>query len=171
MYNGIELNEARLLANNIVFSLAAVLLIAVGVAAWAAFRNKDAAKNCERMRQLHSRAETDPIAQKRLKRMQRKHKNGQRKTIVDKIVTFSLIAILLCVSLFVAVIPGWTDYIQKDYVVYTGEIEVVDDQRAPRIILQDGTVISGDLGLDDGEYSETIVYSKRTKMLVGILTN
>ena len=168
MYEGIVINEVKLLTNNIVFSLAALFMVALGVVAWLIFRNKENAKNRERMRDLQSRAETDPIAEKRLKRMQRKHKNSRRKTIVDEIVIFFLIAILFLVSLFVAVIPGWTDYIKKDYVVYSGEMKVVDDIRSSRIILQDGTVISGGFWLDEGKHCETIVYSKRTKVLVGI---
>ena len=43
---------------------------------------------------------------------------------MDKVLIFSLLLVLFSITLFVAVIPGWTDYVKKDYVVYGGDLSV-----------------------------------------------
>lgn len=171
MYNGIEINEARLLANNIVFSFILLFMIAVSVVAYFSFRNKEHSKNAERIKILREKALTDPIAEKRLRKMERKHKHLKNYRLKNNI-SLALIILLTLLYLFVAVIPGWTDYIQKDYVVYGDDSPkdyvVHSELRKSTILLDDGTVLHGTPGLDEGAYHGRIVYAKRTKILVGI---
>lgn len=70
--------------------------------------------------------------------------------------------------LFLCVIPGWTDYILKDYEIYDGEFEVVRYTRRNYIIFEDGTSISGSLGMERGTYNRKIVYSSRSKIALGV---
>lgn len=172
MYNGIEINEARLLANNIIFSLLLLFTIVVATAAYFAFCDKEKFINAARIKALREKAATDPVAKKRLRKMERKHKNRLKNDRFNKILTFSLTSLLIFINLFAAVIPGWTDYIKKDYVVYGGETATeYDVQRYVRtstVTLDDGTVLTGPFGLDQGKHNERIVYSKRTKIVLGI---
>lgn len=78
------------------------------------------------------------------------------------------------------VIPLWTDYIKKDYIVYSGNFSVERNgtigikyyRYSYDYILEDGTELSGsNMDLDIGEYNKTIVYSKRTKNVLGISQN
>lgn len=72
-------------------------------------------------------------------------------------------------------IPGWTDYAKKDYVVFDGSSLVENGfnvhkfTRSSHIILPDGTRLTGSLGLEDGEHHGRIVYSKRTKIALGFV--
>ena len=65
------------------------------------------------------------------------------------------------------IIPGWTDYIRKDYVVYKGEITVYQQMRSSRIELEDGTVVWGIGDFDEHDTYGTVVYSRRTKQFLG----
>lgn len=65
------------------------------------------------------------------------------------------------------VIPGWTDYIRKDYVVYTGEITVYNQMKRSRIELEDGTTIWGRGDFNEEDTYGTVVYSRRTKLFLG----
>ena len=69
--------------------------------------------------------------------------------------------------MFWAVIPGWTDYAEKDYVVYTGEISVHGQMRHSYIELEDGTTVWGRGDFDAEDTYGTVVYSKRTKEFLG----
>jgi hypothetical protein len=70
--------------------------------------------------------------------------------------------------LFICLIPGWSDYIKKDYVVYEGSYEVTGVGGDMKIILEDGTSLKEQSGLDEGEFEGRIVYSKRTKIPLGM---
>ena len=172
MYSGIEVNEGKLLANNIVFTFILLFLIAISVFALFVFRDRENVKAKERFKHLKSKAKTDPNAQKQLNKLERKRKKRKKDGILDKVIIFSLLLVLISISLFVAVIPGWTDYIKKDYVVYSGDLSVEYEVhryiRSATITLEDGTVLTGAFGLGDGKHTEAIVYSRRTKIVIGI---
>ncbi len=175
LYNGIELNEGKLLANNIVFTLILVFLIVMCVIAFLVYRNRENPKSKERRIRLKSKAQTDPDAQKQYEKLERKRKKRNKDDIADKLLVFSLLTILIVINLFAAVIPGWVDYIKKDYIVYGGdttvEYEVRRYIRSSTITLEVGTVLSGVFCLDEGTHGNTIVYSRRTKIVVGIEYN
>jgi hypothetical protein len=172
MYSGIEINEGKLLANNIVFTLILLFIIAIGVFAFFVYRNRENKNTKDRIKHLEAKAKTDPIAQKQLERLNRKRNKRKKDGILDKALTFSLLLVLFSITLFVAVIPGWTDYVKKDYVVYGGDLSVEYEVhryiRSSTITLKDGTVLTGAFGLDEGKHTEVIVYSRRTKIVIGI---
>lgn len=171
LYYGIELSEGRLLANNIAFSFIFIAMIVISIFAYFVFRDKQYKKNVERIKALKEKAVNDPIAEKRLRKMERKHKHLKNYRL-KKILSLALIVLLTLLCLFVAIIPGWTDYIKKDYIVYgnglPNEYVVHSDLRKSTVILQDGTVLYGSSNFDDGTYHGKIVYAKRSKFIVGI---
>ena len=79
-----------------------------------------------------------------------------------------MLLVLVFVNLLVCVIPGWTDYITKDYAVYSGNVSVDKVLRTSQITLEDGTVLTGSLGLEKGQHNIQLVYSKRTKIALGM---
>ena len=172
MYSGIKINEGKLLANNIVFTLILLFIIGIGIFAFFVYRNRENDKTKNRIKHLEAKAKTDSIAQKQLEKLKRKRNKRKKDGVLDKALIFSLLLVLFAVTLFVAVIPGWTDYVKKDYIVYGGDLcveyEVHRHIRSSTIILEDGTVLTGVFGLDDGKHTETIVYSRRTKIVIGI---
>ena len=76
------------------------------------------------------------------------------------------VGIAVC-ALLVGVIPGWTDYAKKDYVVYEGATGVYRSGKYSYIKLEDGTVIDGRAGLSYEDKYGTVVYSRRTKIALG----
>ena len=172
MYSGIEINEGKLLANNIVFTLILLFIIAIGVFAFFVYQNRENKKTKGRIKHLEAKAKTDPIAQKQLERLNRKRNKRKKDGILDKVLIFSLLLVLFSITLFVAVIPGWTDYVKKDYVVYGGDLSVEYEVhryiKSSTITLKDGTILTGVFGLDEGTHTEAIVYSRRTKIVIGI---
>ena len=67
---------------------------------------------------------------------------------------------------------GVCNYEKKDYIVYHGSLErgfeVHRFTKTSYIELDDGTRITGSLGLEEGMHSKTIVYSKRSKIALGV---
>ena len=167
-YNAIEVNDAKLLIWVIVFSLILLFTIIVGVVAYSVFNNKENSISAKRIRTLREKATTDPIAEKRLRKIERKHKKNLKHDRVNKFLIFTLILILVSLNLFLCVIPGWMDYIKKDYIVHKGNLSVSRYTRISTITLEDGTMLSGSLGLEEGQHNLKIVYSKRTKLALWV---
>ena len=170
-FNGIEIAEYRLVIESIFFSV--FFVIGIGLAIFFLImtkdiRSKDNTKNF--FYELEARAETDERAKKRLEKLKRKDRKKQKEKRADRI--FFSILLLLCVgimvfSLVVGVIPGWTDYVKKDYVVYEGTIEVHRSGKHTYIKLEDGTEIYGSSGFSYDDKYGTVVYSKRSKITLG----
>ena len=177
MFNGIAISDTRLLVWSIFFSIALLVIIGISIVACISFYDKENTKNAKRIKALREQALTDPTAEKRLQKLERMHKRKFKNVMLDKIITLLLVTILFFVDLFVGVIPGWTDYIKKDYVIYEGNsvlengFNVKRYTRSSYITLADGTRLTGSLGLDDGEYKGRIVYAKRTKIALGFEEN
>lgn len=172
MYHGINIGEWRLVLHNICFTflffLSAVLVVVVFIT-YHGDRNK---KLEERLSRLRERAKTDSYAKNQLAKLERKQSQKRRRELPEKIFMYCLSLGLALVMLFVGVIPGWTDYVKKDYQVYTGRVEVEFRHggrysRSSYIRFEDGTTVSGTLGLGAGEHYEKIVYSKRTEIALG----
>ena len=126
-------------------------------------------KEKRRIKKLRENARFDEGAQKQLDKLERKNKRRRkrgRKNIINDILVWGLSLCVAALILFFAIIPGWTDYIRKDYVVYTGEITVYHQQR-PRIELEDGTVVWGRGDFDNKDNYGTLIYSRRTKLFLG----
>lgn len=100
MYSGIEINEGKLLANNIVFTLILLFIIAIGVFAFFVYRDRENKKTKGRIKHLEAKAKTDPIAQKQLERLNRKRNKRKKDGILDKVLIFSVFAIFKVASFF-----------------------------------------------------------------------
>ena len=126
-------------------------------------------KEKQRIKKLCEKAEHDEAAKKQLARIERKNKRRRKRgrgNIINDILVWGLSLCVAGLILFWAIIPGWIDYIQKYYVVYTGEITVYHQQR-PRIELEDGTTVWGRGDFDNKDTYGTIVYSRRTNLFLG----
>ena len=167
-YQGIEISEARLLTVNILFS--ALFLLLIGLALWYFIFvcERPNKKALQRIKKLKARAETDPNAEKELQKLLSKKKRKHQRTLYEDILIIALVILLISLLLWLAIIPGWLDYIKKDYLVYTGNFEVTRYTRKSYITLDDGTRLKGALGLSEGHHNDIIVYSKRTKIALGI---
>ena len=169
-YKGIPITEYRLLTLSVLFSVLLIVLLIV-VSIWIythlSMRNK---KETQHIKKLKENAKNDEFAKKQLvkieRKKKRKRKENKHNTIYDAIV-LSICMCLAVVNLVWGVIPGWTDYIIKDYVVYTGDIKVYDQLRNSRIELGDGTTVWGNGSFEENDDYGTIVYSKRTKRFLG----
>lgn len=170
MYHGIELGEWRLLGCNIVYTFLFLLSAAVVIVVFATYHGDRNKKLEKRMSRLRERAETDPYAKNQLVKLERKQSKKMRRGLPEKIFMYSLSLGLSLAFLSVAVIPGWTDYVKKDYLVYMGRVEVkyrLSGYSYSCIIFEDGTTVRGTLDLDPGEHYAKIVYSKRTEIALG----
>ena len=150
-----------------------IVIVLLGIFTYFAFYNKEYLKNPKRIKVLRKRAVTDPIAKKRLEKIKRKHKRNKKSDGPNKITAFALVLILFLIVLFICFIPGWTDYIKKDYVFYEGDFSVEHSWSYKysinaTITLDDGTELVGTLGLEEGEYTGKIVYSKRTEIALTV---
>ncbi len=173
MYNGIEIDDTKLLIWVIISTLGLLFTVITGVVAYFYFYDKENSTNAKIIKELREKAVSDPIASKRLRKMERKHKRKTKNDRLDKILVFSLISVLLFINIIFGVIPTWTDYIKKDYIVYEGNISVEHDigfryTKTSTITLDDGKTITGTLRLEEGQYYKRIVYSKRSEIPLGI---
>lgn len=69
-------------------------------------------------------------------------------------------------SLIGYAVPVWRDYFEKDYTVYTGSYTVIHKKRGYWVELEDGTTLQSG-GAPEGEYTGTLVYACRSKIVVG----
>ncbi|MBQ3003043.1 MAG: hypothetical protein IJD82_04870 [Clostridia bacterium] len=169
-FGGIPIWEFKLLI--LVGAFLLMFFVLVGAVAFWVYtllcgRNK---KDKERIERLKAKAPDDETAAKVLAKLERKRKRRRernRASLVYEIVLFVLVACVAVASLVLFVIPGITDYVCKDYVVYTGSFEVRGTMRRSRIVLEDGTTLSGDAGFENGKAYGTVVYAKRTKLVLG----
>ena len=170
MLDGIPISELRLIVHSIIFTILFIaLMVAVGFWAYTSLTLKNP-KEKEHLRRLKEKAQSDDFAKKQLEKIKRKNKRRrkrERKNIVTDVFIWS---ISVCVSVAILVwgiIPGWTDYIRKDYVVYKGEITVYQQMKNSRIELDNGTVIWGIGDFNEHDTYGTVVYSRRTKQFLG----
>ena len=170
MFKGIPISEYRLLAHSVIFTIL-FLGLAVAFVFWfyVSLTMKNP-KEKEHLRKLKEKAQNDESAKKQLEKIERKNKRRRKRekeNIITDIIIWSISACLAIVILAWGVIPGWTDYIRKDYVVYKGEFTVYQQTRRSRIELEDGTTIWGIGDFDEEDTYGTVVYSRRTKRFLG----
>ncbi len=164
-YSGIEINEVNLLITNISFTFILTIAIAATVWGFFVFFDKRDKKTKEVYKKLKIKAENDPYAKKKFEKMKRKR--FDKKDIWLEIFICCLLLFAIIVPSFFYVIPGWTDYVIKDYLIYDGEFTVCRGNRHKYIILENGTELTGGLGFDEGIHNGTIVYSQRSKITLG----
>ena len=167
---GIPISELRLLVETVVFTLLfSAALVAFGFAVYTQSNLSDRRKR-RHLKRLRERAKTDETARLRLEKQERKQKarrKRNRRNILYDILILILCGGLCLALLLLAVIPGWTDYCRKDYVVYSGEFSVYAMPKHSRIRLPDGTTIWGRGNFDAEDTDGTLVYARRSKILMG----
>lgn len=170
MYNGIPISELRLIVHSVVFTIFfLVLVVALGFWLYTLLTMKNP-KEKARFRKLKEKAQHDELAKKQLEKIEQKNKHSRKREKGNIITNINLWGTSVCLAIVIlalAVIPGWTDYIKKDYVVYTGDITVCSQLKQWRITLADGTTVWGRGDFDEGDKYGTVIYSKRTKQFLG----
>lgn len=170
MYNGIPISELGLIVHSVVFTvLFIVLMVATGFWVYTSLTMKNS-KEKEHLRKLREKAQNDEIAKNQLEKIERKNKRRRKRNkenIITEIVIWCLTICIAGAILSWGIIPGWADYVKKDYVVYKGEITVYQQLKRSRIELEDGTTIWGIGEFDEEDTYGTVVYSRRTKQFLG----
>ena len=170
VYNGTQIVEHGVLIHNITFSILFLVFIFI-FGLW--FHYSLSIKNPkekQHLKKLKKKSLTAEIAKKQLKKIARKNKRRRKRNkenIITNIFIWCLSIGFSVVILSWAIIPGWTDYIKKDYITYTGNITVYNQTKRSRIELEDGTVVWGRGNFDEEDTYGTLVYSKRTKLFLG----
>lgn len=175
MISGIELSYWNLLVLAIINSVLLLSIVIIGFFAFSVLKRESSREEKEHLEKLKQKAETDSKARKRLEKMRRrmaKKKKAEKRERLEKIFICTVLSILFVCLLIYCVIPCWSDYIIKDNMVYEGEFKVVRSSSGKyhhrnNIELQDGTYLTGSGGLPEGNYSGTIVYSKRSLVVLG----
>lgn len=169
-YNGIPINEFRLVGFCILFFVL-FFALAVTLGYWLhLMRGQRNEKTEKRIRKLKQRAAKDPRAARLLELEQDRIRRRRRKNRSENaynIVLFAIASVLACCILIFGVLSPLLDYCKKDYVVYTGVIQVHDDLKHPYIELEDGTQLRGAVGLTEEDTFATVVYAKRSKLTLG----
>ena len=168
--NEIPISELRLIVHSIIFTILFIgLMAAVGFLLYTSLTLKNP-KRKEHLRKLKEKAQNDDFAKKQLEKIKRRNKRRrkqERKNIITDVFIWSISVCVGVAILVWGIIPGWTDYIRKDYVVYKGEITVYQQMKRSRIELDDGTVIWGIGDFNEHDTYGTVVYSRRTKQFLG----
>ncbi|MBR6782647.1 MAG: hypothetical protein IKM33_05570 [Clostridia bacterium] len=170
MYNGIMISELGLIVHSVVFTMLFLgLMVAVGFGVYTSLALKNP-KEKEHLRNLKEKAQSDELAKKQLEKIKRRNKRRRKRekeNIITDVIIWSISACLAIAILAWGIIPGWMDYIRKDYVVYKGEITVHKQMKRSRIELEDGTIVWGRGDFDEHDTYGTVVYSRRTKQFLG----
>ena len=170
MLDGISISELRLIIHSIIFTILFIgLMVAVGFLAYTSLTLKNP-KEKEHLRRLKEKAPSDELAKKQFEKLERRNKRRRRRERKNIVTDVFIWSISVCVGVAILVwgiIPGWTDYIRKDYFVYKGEITVYEQMKNSRIELDNGTVIWGIGDFNEHDTYGTVVYSRRTNQFLG----
>ena len=170
VYNGIQISELRLIVHSIVFTILFIgLTIVMGFWIYTSYTMKNS-KDKDHLRKLKEKAQSDEHAKKQFEKLERKNKRRRKREKENVITDVVIWSIYICIAILIlawCIIPGWTDYVKKDYVVYTGEFTVYQQTGRSRIELDDGTVVWGIGDFDEEDTYGTVVYSMRTKRFLG----
>ena len=169
MFDGIPISELRLIVHIIIFTMLFIgLMVAVGFWAYTSLTLKNP-KEKEHLRRLKEKAQSDELAKKQFEKLERRNKRRRRqeKNIITDVFIWSISVCVGVAILVWGIIPGWTDYIRKDYVVYKGEITVYQQMKNSRIELDNGTVVWGIGDFNEHDTYGTVVYSRRTNQFLG----
>ena len=171
-YKGYPISETMLWVNFLLFSfMVAALLIVftwyLGSLDWFSKRRK---KDREHIKNLKRLADANnKSAKKELERIERRKKRQlkrKKESIIAEVIINAAIIGLAFAILFLTVIPCALDLTKKDYVVYTGEVDVYRVGRSYRLRLSDGTLLYGDGDFDANDTYGTVVYAKRSKQVL-----
>ena len=143
-FNGINIDESRLLNHNIVVTIVFVLLFSLCLfLLWHTI-----------------------IRYQKAKRTKVKKKG---KGFVPEFVVLSLLLVGIVAFSVFQVLPSWLDYVNKDYIVYTGDFRVEESgtKYGGTIKLSNGETIKGITLFESDDSTGTIVYSSRSKVVLG----
>ena len=163
---GIAISQALLILSNIWFTVLALVFIVVVIGFAFISHSRDVRWTKNRISELPARPNQDSSTHRRIAKLQRRlarEKKDRRREWWIYAISVPLIALMLAL----VVIPGWTDYACKDYVVYEGTFTVKRSLRHAYLYLEDGTRLQGAIGLEEGTYEGQVVYTKRTKITLG----
>lgn len=163
---GIVISQVLLIGVNILFTFLTLALIVAVIAFAYISRDPDVKKAKRRLRELQAKPNQAPSTRRKIAKLQNrltKEKRERRQDWWTYAIGLSVIAVLLAFC----VIPGWTDYVRKDYVVYEGAFTVDRGGKQAHLILEDGTQLVGAIGLQEGTYDGKVVYAKRMKITLG----
>ena len=163
---GIAINQVPLIFVNVLFTVFALVLMVALIAFAYISHDPDVKKAKIRLRQLQAKPNAGPSSHRKIAKLRNRLAKEKRERRQDRwiyAICLSVIAVLLAFC----VIPGWTDYVRKDYVVYEGSFTVDRAGKQSHLILEDGTQLLGGLGLQNGTYEGKIVYAKRMKITLG----
>lgn len=173
-YNGTLLDDGRLLFVTIVMTILLIVFIAALAVYFIFIRNfstTSTKKESERIKRLEKDAKENSALKKQLDKLKRKRANRNKRvgnSIWLDVIVSVLASFCIFLNLFCCVIPGWTDYALKDYVVYTGSYESTYTSKSYYTILPDGTEITGGR-FNEGSHHGTVIYSKRSLILIDII--
>lgn len=169
-YNGIEISDWRLLVRfgwAPVLFVIAIIVLALFILSLLPQRDK---KLKERIKKLKERAATDETAKKRLAKIERqieKKRKLCKKELIFDLFLCAFLTVFSVLTLAFGIIAPMTDYVTKDYIVYTGEITVYQQTGGSRIQLSDGTTVWGRADFTEEDTFGTVVYTKRSKTVIG----
>lgn len=163
---GIAISEGRLLGITILLTVLLLVSVAVFFVVIYVFRDEEHKKTKDRLRQLQAKPHKGPSTYRNIQKLQRKMQKskGDRRTAW---LVYTLSVLLIVGLLAFCVIPGWTDYARKDYAVYEGSFTCEFREKNMCVVLDDGTVLTGGIGIAEGTYYGKIVYAKRMKITLG----
>lgn len=155
---GITLSYHRLIGVTVLFTTVMVFVAYVVIAYTVSALKGVDKKRLERLRESK--------VQHRIKEYEKAKRKLVRELI--EIIGFVLLfALLISLATTKLIFPALSDYVSKDYVVYQGSIEVTTGGRHSHVMLEDGTKITGTADLDDSDTYGTVIYSKKSKMILG----
>lgn len=164
--NGILISEGRLLGINILFTVLLLVCVAVFLVSIHVFRDEDRKKAKERLRQLKAKPNKGTSTHRNIRKLENKIEKNKEDRRTAALVYFHCVMLIVSNLAFLTV-PGWTDYVLKDYAVYEGSFTCEYRNKMMCVILENGTSLTGGIGLAEGTYNGQIVYTKRTKITLG----
>lgn len=190
-FNGILIDEEILSFNLNFYSVlipvgVVVLLILWGVWWWMDNKSDpeetaEIEKSRLLIRHLEKFAENDPHIAKKLAEEQQRHKRltgNQRSNRIGRYLLLGFIVVFAVACFFIEWLPTYQDIQHKDYVTYTGTFQTewhkVRGRYSLWAILPDDTYLELSKSAfdrapqEDGTYTGTIVYSSRSKLVLGL---
>lgn len=163
---GIAITHVRLIATNTIFTfLTLALIVSMIFFAYVSY-DSDTRKAKNRLRELSAKPNKGASTRRKIAKLQNRLAKEKKERRQDRWL-YAICLPLIALMLVLFVIPGWMDYACKDYVVYEGTFSVNQGAKQKFLILEDGTRLLGGIGLQEGTYQGQIVYTKRTKIILG----
>ena len=177
----VPISEQRLIADIVISVIVVILSVGcAGIVSFFVVREIQSAKQKkeiekQRVDKTRQKAGTDTKAaaiaarmERKSERRQKREKKQGRARFFGYAFLFTLAIAVIVIEICGVMIPTWTDYAMKDYVIYTGKIEVTAYTSGRRhITLEDGTVVFGVGDFHSEDTYGTVVYAKRSKRLLG----